>query len=324
MKIIHHPHDEFAKACLQYIPIAKKLVEAYFPEEVSDGLNLEQLSLKSTEFLHQDISGRLFVDVLYAIPYKDKQGEMQIVVEHLSSREKTLPQRLMRYLGEVINRCQLQEKQQHPYCRALVIYNGRPELNLPKVFLERPYQAVVEPNHQFEDGTVKLIDLTRSEDEKLSKYWLLAPLFLTLKHIRISDLAAYLKMAEKYLTGNKSKHFKEDKVLEFYRHAVVKYLISQYGQGEDSLVKITNLFLIEEKTMKTFAEQYIEQGYNQGITQGVSLGAEKSKLKIATKMLAMGCEPSVIQEATNISPEQLNTMVQPHQTESVTEKLTPR
>jgi Putative transposase, YhgA-like len=247
MKKIHQPHDEFANICRQYKPITKELVKANFPEEVSNGLNLEQLSLKSTEFLHQNISRRLFVDVLYAIP-KDKRGEMQIVVEHLSSRKKTLPQRLMRYLGDVINRCQLQERQQHPYCRALVIYNGRPKLNLPNVFLERPYQAVVEPNHQFEAGIIKLIDLTRSEDEELSKYQLLTPLFLTLKHARINNMATYLKVAEKYLSSITFTHFREGKALEFYRHAIIKHLISQYSQGEEYLAKSPTCFLLRRKS----------------------------------------------------------------------------
>jgi predicted transposase YdaD len=80
--------------------------------------------------------------------------------------------------------------------------------------------------------------------------------------------------------------------------------------------------------MKTFAEQYIEQGINlgisQGISQGISLGAEKLRLEIATKMLAMGCDKSMIQEAINISPEQLNKIAQPSQTENVAETLTPR
>jgi predicted transposase YdaD len=93
---------------------------------------------------------------------------------------------------------------------------------------------------------------------------------------------------------------------------------------QNTFQKPTAYFFIAEKTMKTFAEQYIEQGINLGINQGISLGADKLRLEIATKMLAMGCDKSMIQEAINISPEQLNKIAQPPQTENGAENLTPR
>ena len=64
-----------------------------------------------------------------------------------------------------------------------------------------------------------------------------------------------------------------------------------------------------EQGIELGIEQGIEQGIARGLEQGLERGKVEERLDIARRMLAMGCKPEIIAQATTFSVEEIKSLV---------------
>jgi predicted transposase/invertase (TIGR01784 family) len=333
---VTQPHDKLVKRLLSNPETAKDILSLYLPPEVSQLVNLNNLSLQRDSFI--DDEHRVFaVDLLYKTTFDGEEGYLWILLEHQRKSDPWLPVRIFKYMATIWDHIRKTSKSHKiPLIYPIIIYNG-----------DRPYshtltfKDMIEPKasqdlfESFFKTPFCLIDLTVIEDEILRKqlqnHVRGVALLMTLKHVLdknlqiifeqllvhvykqldqgksrddVADLLYYLLNEGKslhedqfwFMLHNEFSKEVEEKVMTIAQRLMARGLKQGIEQGMQQGM---------QQGVQQGIQQGMQQGIQQGVQQGMQQGIEKEKIIIAERMLSEGCELSFITKLTQLSLEKL-------------------
>jgi predicted transposase/invertase (TIGR01784 family) len=293
---------------MQEIHIAKDFFKAHLPKELQTIMNWNSLQLQPGSFIDTDYASA-YTDVLYRVNIDSKPSYLYLLAEHQSTPDELMPLRLWRYMCRIWDQHSKQEgkkKGKLPLIYPVTLYHGKqtPYPYLMDFFdlFDKPSQAkslLLKP--------FRLIDLTTTEDDILTKHSYAAAMELIQKHIFRKNLLPIIK------------RLADEGFLQLIRHLdcgeyTLKLIDYSLEKGEfSSADEIIELFIDElpdqEERIMTGAEQLMqrgrEQGMQQGMQQGKQEGLSKAKVDIAKNMLSLGVKAEIVRQSTGLSEEEL-------------------
>lgn len=307
----HKAHDHLIKKLLSNPAMAKDILSAYLPIEVRESINLDYLELQRDTFI-DDEHREFEVDLLYKTQFNAEEGYFWILAEHQRNDDPWLPLRIFKYMSLIWDHLRHTSKNKKlPLVFPFIIYNGDRPYSHSLVFRD-----LIEPESsriifdQFFKTPITIIDLAKIKDQNLQKqareYVRGITLLLTLKHVYDRHL----------------QHFLEEVLIQFFQQ------IEDLGYGDDVYNMIyyllnQNEYLdirvffdtfhgkfspeVEGKIM-TAAEQLRQEGKKIGLEEGmieVEEKVKKEKVNIAKRLLAANTSPSLIEEVTGLSLDEI-------------------
>ena len=245
------------------------------------------------------------------ILYKIKNRPVFILIEHQSSVDYTMPERIIEYLVEILRKYNIERKKIKnkistiPTIIPIVLYTGNKKWNV-KTYLGENQQKV--PGFKsIEFGRYILVDTNKykeeeliEEDGALSKILLLEKskdVEKTYKKIKYEDLKEYEKELIDEYTCNVAARVLPELKIEEIREKLRK---KEGGKSmlADALLKMKENYIIEGR----------KEGRKSGIIEGIESGKREEKLKIAKSLKLMGLKIEDIVKATGLSKKEIENL----------------
>ena len=242
------------------------------------------------------------------ILYKIKNRPVFILIEHQSSVDYAMPERIIEYLVEILRKYNIERQKTKNKTSIIqtiipiVLYTGNKKWNV-KTYLGENQQKV--PGFKsIEFGRYILVDTNKykeeeliEEDGALSKILLLEKskdVEKTYKKIKYEDLEEYEKELIDEYTCNVAARVLPELKIEEIREKLRK---KEGGKSmlADALLKMKENYIIEGR----------KEGRKSGIIEGIESGKREEKLKIAKSLKLMGLKIEDIVKATGLSKEEI-------------------
>ena len=304
-KDIDKPHDNFCKAALSDIRVAKSVLSKHLPAEISAMVNFDTLEVTNATFINEHLR-KQESDILFKADIAGKVGYLYILLEHQSSPDKLMPVRLFRYMAEILNthlnnHADNASKQLPlPPVFPIVIYNGNRPYNYSKNLFSLFGEYGDLMQRVFCDD-FKLIDLSTIPDTELKQdIWGGLMCFL-MKHIYAADSLPYLEEIQDSL--QLIEHQGGGKLLI----SMLTYVISTGSISDDDRL---HRLLRKALLPKTGAEimTYAKKLEARGEVIGEANGRLAEKYEIARKLLVQGASIGDVSRLVTLSSEQIKSL----------------
>ncbi len=275
-KDIKNPHDRFFKSTMTDLEIAKDYMRNFLPPEVVEKLQLEQLSLETTNYISDELA-ECFSDIVYNCPYGKDGQEVQIslLLEHKSYVSPYPHYQLLRYMLSIWDYC---------------IANNLPlKIVIPIIFYHGKDTWKVKPFSDYFEGIDetlrRYIPLFMYELTDVNTYTDDVILALNVRFLRNALLLFKYGRNQEFVAENFELFFvtrkEEDtwnpRIRNFFHKAFVYLiLISNFGKREVNKIIQKLPSRIKQIGMSTY-EQLIEAGKIEGLEKGEQIGLEKAE-----------------------------------------------
>lgn len=303
------PHDALFKQFLSDMDIARDFLSIHLPPIVQPHCDFSTLQLESASFIDEELRARVS-DMLYSLRTTQGSGYIYCVIEHQSKPDKLMAFRLLRYSLAAMQRHLAQGHKTLPLVVPLLFYHGRRSpypysLNWLENFADPPLAQ------RLYTTAFPLIDLTAIPDDEIKTHRRVALLELVQKHIRTRDMLE--------LARDIGLLFERWRLPPVQQRALWFY-IARVGKTSDSAAFIdavtAPLTTHKEEIMETIAQQLerigfekgVQHGMNQGIEHGIEQGMKTSERRIARQLLLGGMERSQVQQVTQLSDAEMQTL----------------
>ena len=141
MANISTPHDNFCKAALSDIRVAKSSFSEYLPTRIVDMVNFDTLNVANASFTNKYLRQQES-DILFTADIAGKTGYLYLLLEHQSTPDKLMPMRLFSYIAEILNMHVKNNSDDSykqlplPVVMPLVLYNGKRPYNYSRNFFD--------------------------------------------------------------------------------------------------------------------------------------------------------------------------------------------
>ena len=276
-------------------------------EEISDEEDIDS-KIEELEQCDNRYITKAYYNKETDILYKIKNRPVFILIEHQSSVDYTMPERIIEYLVEILRKYNIERQKTKnktsiiPTIIPIVLYTGNKKWNV-KTYLGENQQKV--PGFKsIEFGRYILVDTNKykeeeliEEDGALSKILLLEKskdVEKTYKKIKYEDLKEYEKELIDEYTCNVAARVLPELKIEEIREKLRK---KEGGKSmlADALLKMKENYIIEGR----------KEGRKSGIIEGIESGKREEKLKIAKSLKLMGLKIEDIVKATGLSKEEI-------------------
>ncbi len=276
-------------------------------EEISDEEDIDS-KIEELEQCDNRYITKAYYNKETDILYKIKNRPVFILIEHQSSVDYAMPERIIEYLVEILRKYNIERQKTKnktsiiPTIIPIVLYTGNKKWNV-KTYLGENQQKV--PGFKsIEFGRYILVDTNKykeeeliEEDGALSKILLLEKskdVEKTYKKIKYEDLKEYEKELIDEYTCNVAARVLPELKIEEIREKLRK---KEGGKSmlADALLKMKENYIIEGR----------KEGRKSGIIEGIESGKREEKLKIAKSLKLMGLKIEDIVKATGLSKEEI-------------------
>lgn len=190
------PHDAFIRRTFDQLSIAQDFFKNTLPEQLLKVVDLNTLVLTEKTFIEDDMS-REIADMLFKVNLSGNGEEAYIycLVEHISTQNKWLPYRILRYVMQVIK----YHLDTHPHTDCLpivipgILHTGKRTFNhsldIMDLFGKQKELAklvMFQPPY--------LVDLPSETDETLKRFQLFQVAAMITKHAWDDEIIPTLKM----------------------------------------------------------------------------------------------------------------------------------
>ncbi|MCL2895342.1 Rpn family recombination-promoting nuclease/putative transposase [Brenneria tiliae] len=296
-------HDAIFKQFLSDTEIARDFLSIHLPPEIRQHCDFTTLQRESASFVDEELRSRVS-DMLYSCRTSAGRGYIYCVIEHQSSPDRLMAFRLLYYSLAAMQQHLSQGHKTLPLVVPLLFYHG--DL--------RPYPYSLSWLDGFTDQVLArqiytmafpLLDLTVTPDEEIKTHRRAALLELVLKHIRTRDmleLARDIGMLMEMWT------------LPLTQQRALMFYIAHMGRTSDvpSFIAALKTYPGGEQ-MATIAQELMQQGKEkwlaEGLEQGLEQGMKASALRIARQMLKNGMPPQQVQQMTDLSDDDMQTVI---------------
>jgi predicted transposase/invertase (TIGR01784 family) len=312
------PHDKFFKITMTRPEVAKKFLTQYLPENIKDNIDFNTLTLQKESFIDRRMKG-LFVDLLYSAKFGKNQGYIYILFEHLSSPDKKIAFRLLKYMINIMDYHLLYNKKL-PLVFPIILYTGK--------------------NNQIH--SIDIFDLF-GEEKELARSILLNPYYiLNINNIKETDLEHQHYLAT-MVKAYKCRFYKEYKIAKSliphlnqidkipdldYITSTIKYITETsdivdynrfFNEIYNNLSKKTEeeIMTIADRLRQEGIERGMERGMQQGILQDMQQGKHEGKVEgkhealeqVALTLVEMGKPIPEIAKITKLPTEKIEALI---------------
>lgn len=310
LKKVHHYHDKIFKEILdnksEFINFMKNHT-TYYLEKMKE----EEIEKYNRKFITSSF------DVKEAdIIYKIKERNIFIMIEHQSTVDYQMPERILEYCIEIIRsvRKQNPKKDLYPLVCPIVLYTGKKKWDAPRSIQEKQESYYgFEPLNYPKYNLITLEEFTEKELIKDSTALSKAILFEKIK--TKEEMRKTLEKLRQKKLNEKEKQILE-KILNYSndvreklgRLEIAKYKKTFKKKEEDNM-KDYERFLIEiidEQIEKYEVAEKIgkEVGRREGRKEGEKRGKEKGIKKVVHQMIKMNLKEEIILQATQINEKE--------------------
>ena len=146
-----------------------------------------------------------------------------------------------------------------------------------------------------------LIDLAKTPDEELEKFFWFGTMARTLKHIHDSDILPFFEKAFDIL--KELEKLGENRYIE----STVFYM-AEFGNAprkEALMSRMKKLKSINEEKLMTLVDHFKADLLKRGIAKGIEQGRKEEKIEMAKALLLKGVDIEIISETTGLSKEEI-------------------
>ncbi len=234
---------------------------------------------------------------------------LHILFEHASQSTPLLPFRMHKYSVSIMDKHLItNETDELPLIYPIILYTGkRPCTHSMDLFdLFSPQDK--ELAKKIFTAPYHLIDLAKTPDEELEKFFWYGTMARTLKHIHDSDILPFFEKAFDIL--KELEKLGENRYIE----STVFYL-AEFGNAprkEELMNRMKKLKSINEEKLMTLVDHFKADLLKRGIAKGIEQGREekeaalkKAKQEMAKILLSKGIDIEIISETTGLSKEEI-------------------
>ena len=268
-------------------------------EEISDEEDIDS-KIEELEQCDNRYITKAYYNKETDILYKIKNRPVFILIEHQSSVDYAMPERIIEYLVEILRKYNIERQKTKnktsiiPTIIPIVLYTGNKKWNV-KTYLGENQQKV--PGFKsIEFGRYILVDTNKyNEKELIDEEGALSKVILLERAENLEE------------TYNKIKY---EKMQEYEKRLIDEYTwnVSEKVLGKEKMLEIREKYRKKkgEKSMLVdvlmeMKEKYKEEGIQEGTRIGRIDGENKEKLKIAKALKKMGFRIEDIEKATKLS-----------------------
>lgn len=289
IKEINKKHDKVFRKVLSRSDEMAKFLNQFL--DIKENITKEELIVCSTDFITKQYQDK-HSDILYKL----KNKAIYFLVEHQSSVDFKMIERIGTYVEEIMKRERKNYK--YPIVVPIVVYTGFRKWNAKMTLAEKlyHYKSYKEYEINFKYNLITIHNY--SFEELLEKETLFSFIMIMEKCETEKDLIFYTdKMIEKI----KNKEEKEQMM-----EIIINIIASKIGKEQASKM-IKKLKEKEEKSMSPLTKLLLELE-EKAISKGKIEGALQEILKVAKNMLDRNMEIEEIQEITGLSKEEIKNL----------------
>jgi recombination-promoting nuclease RpnB len=291
IKIFRSHHDWFFQNMMERIEVARSFFQAHMRKELLQAIDLYTLQIADS-VRRVPNKKPSYTDITYHALTKTG-GNAYLHVEQERGIDKRMVERILHYNVGLYAKHRNQGHEKLPLVLNFIVYNGikedytyyediseyYEEPNLARLVIGKPFQ---------------LVNLTKEKDEELLNHGASGLMEILLKRASLVNFTEWME-ANKKLLG--------ELPVGDYLNIGVDYALS-VGKGKAE--EIINIFMLVypelKETIMTAAKQLEKRGIEKGMQQG--------KLTIAKNLLKLNLDVKLIQEATGLSQETIETLRQ--------------
>jgi recombination-promoting nuclease RpnB len=304
---IHRPHDHMVHSVLRDPTEATSFLQAYLPQDVSQGLNWATLRLHDRSFVDEDLR-ESESDFLYEIErvLGEESVMLYVLVEHQSTPDRWIRFRLLKYCCRIwdVNLAERPTPSELRPIVPLVFYQGERTWSYSTEFADLFAESVRDwPGvPRFSHGLIDQSGMRPEEVQGELKTRLMQLLLMAAYHPTV----AWMEQVAKLL-GLLSSLPPSGGVN--YMRIFVRYLLStQEPEAVESFREVLREYApaVRDDVMTTYAQELLAEGR----AEGEQLGAIKTQVEVIEGFLREGVEWAVIERATGINELQFQALKQ--------------
>ena len=292
---IHQKHDKSFKDALS----EPKEMAFFLKEFIDIEVQKEEIQEYKNEFITKQYVKRQ-ADVIY----KNKQKEIYYIVEHQSSKDRRMPERIAEYCIELMRNVEKNVmKEIYPTIVPIVLYTGTGVWDVETNFADRQKNSIGTYKTYKIDIKYTVVDINKIEKEELLKK---------------QDYLANIMLLEKCKTTieginilkeicNRMKNKNEIEKIVYYYSNMYKQNLNPENKKEleeileGSVDKMTAL----EINLRKERKEIIRKSRKEGMAKGLSKGLEQAKIDVAIKLLKIKMPIEQISEITGLDKEKI-------------------
>ncbi len=253
------------------------------------------------------------------IIYKVKGRNVFIIVEHQSTIDYKMAERMHEYCMELIRSIRKESEnlnKLYPLICPIVFYTGKKKWDAPRTITE--VQEKYEGIKPLDYPKYNLIDINNYTKEELLKENTAIAKALLFEKLKTKEEMKVIieKLIEKKLTGEEEKYlqiilnYSNDVRKKLEKEEIIKYKKILNKKGVVDMTNFEKLLieLIDEKCEKYRAER--EAGKQEGQKIGQRIGQKNGTQKIINNMLKMKMSDQVILDVTQVNKKELERIKQ--------------
>jgi predicted transposase/invertase (TIGR01784 family) len=310
------PHDRYTRSMMMHPKVSKEFFREYLPAHIQEMIDFSSIKLTSESFIDEELKLQV-ADLLFSATFNEKPGFLYILFEHASQSTPLLPFRMHKYTVSAMDKHLItNETDELPLIYPIILYTGkRPcthSMDLFDLFSpekkELAKEIFTKPYH--------LIDLARTPDEELEKFFWFGTMARTLKHIHDSDILPFFEKAFDIL--KELENLGENRYID----STVFYMaeVGNAPRKEELMNRMKKLKSINEEKLMTLVDHFKADLLKKGIAKGIEQGIEQSRkerdievakskqeerIKIAKILLLEGVDIEIISKTTELSKQEI-------------------
>ena len=152
---IHQPNDKLFSTTFSIPENTAGLLSAKLPPALAEAVNWSELRLLPGSFVDSQFR-RSHTDLLYSAPIGDREGLRYLLFEHLSSQDRMLPLRLLRYMTRIWERAEKSDSSDSrlPFILPAVLSQNAEVWNVSPQFA--PCSMCLKPSQPNSDHTFRI------------------------------------------------------------------------------------------------------------------------------------------------------------------------
>lgn len=320
---VHHYHDKIFKEILdnksEFINFMKQYTTYHLMDMKEENIEKYNRKFVTSSFKIKE------ADIIYKI----KERNVFVMIEHQSTIDYQMPERILEYCIELIRSVRKQsfKEELYPIICPIVLYTGKKKWDAPRSIQEKQESYYgFEPLNYPKYNLISLQEFTKKELIKAHTALSKAMLFEKIK--TKEEMKQTLEKLRQKKLNKKEKQILE-KILNYsndVREKIGRLEIAKYKQifkkGENNSMKDYERFLIEiideqiakyeaaERAGKEAGERKgikegIKEGKREGKREGEKIGQKKGIKKVVHQMIKMKLKEEIILEATQINEKEL-------------------
>lgn len=315
-------HDKIFRKALENPLVAHELFNAHLPPNIKSLIDFPSLAMENTTFVESSLKDSIS-DVLFSCKFDKQDGYLFLLVEHQSKADHFMAFRLFKYMINICERYLIQNPQAKtlPLIYPMIFFNGQEKYNVARNLWDLFANNKLARELWIND--YQLVNVHEIPDEEFKQRIWSGILEFFLKHIHERELLKRWQEISDILPELTKITIGYD-----YLEMILYYTLTKIEQADK--IKLENLLStklnpeIGTRLMRSLAEHWQQEGKEIGILEGLQVGETKGiqigeakgiqigkaegkaegeynkAVEVAKKMLAQGCNVSLISSVTGL------------------------